>query len=39
MKNFEMPVVEITVFAVEDVITESSTFVPPVQGENQMPYG
>ena len=39
MKNFETPVVEVTSFAVEDIITESSTFVPPVQGDDQTPYG
>lgn len=43
MKTFEIPVVEITQFAVVDVITTSVTepteFVPPEQGENQTPYG
>ena len=39
MKRFEAPVLEVVVFAVEDVITESSAFIPPELGENQTPYG
>lgn len=39
MKDFEAPMLEIATFAVEDVITVSSEFIPPEQGENQTPYG
>lgn len=39
MKVFETPVMEVAVFEVEDIITTSETFVPPVQGGNQTPYG
>ncbi len=39
MKDFEAPMIEVTAFAVEDVITTSSWFTPPEQGENQTPYG
>ena len=41
MKKFNAPELEVSVFAIEDVITASSgeEFVPPVQGENQTPYG
>lgn len=39
MKKFEAPEVKILTFAMEDVITTSSWFTPPEQGENQTPYG
>ena len=39
MKTFEIPAVEVSTFAVEDVVTASSGFIPPAQGENQTPYG
>ena len=39
MEKFEIPAVEVITFAVEDVITASSGFVPPAQGGNQTPYG
>lgn len=39
MEKFEMPTIEVTMFAVEDVITTSSGFIPPAQGGNQTPYG
>lgn len=39
MKKFEAPELEVSVFTVEDVITTSSGFIPPVQGGDQTPYG
>ena len=39
MKTFEMPVIEITLFAVADVVTVSGDFIPPKENENQTPYG
>ena len=35
MKKFEMPEIEVEIFAVEDVITTSST---PGTGDNQTPW-
>lgn len=39
MEKFEEPIIQIVVFAVEDVITTSGEFVPPVPDGNQTPYG
>ena len=41
MKKFNAPELEVTVFAIEDVITVSGEedFIPPEQGDNQTPYG
>lgn len=37
MKVFELPVIEVTIFNVEDVITTSATDDDYVHGENQTP--
>ena len=40
MKKFEAPELEVSIFAVEDVITASGDpFVDPDLGDNQTPYG
>lgn len=39
MKKFETPEVEVSIFAVEDVVTASTGFVPPALDDNQTPYG
>lgn len=39
MKKFEMPAIEVEVFAVEDVITTSTGEIPPPDCPNQLPIG
>ena len=40
MRKFEAPEVEVTVINIIDIIaTSNDDFVPPVQGDNQTPYG
>lgn len=39
MTKYEIPELEVITFDAEDIITTSSDFIPPEQGENQTPYG
>ena len=39
MKKFEAPELEVSIFAVEDVVTASNGFIDPDLGDNQTPYG
>lgn len=40
MKKFEAPAMDVAIIDIIDIITTSNDdFIPPVQGENQTPYG